>query len=292
MMPRPDLASLGVAYRRIPVLAIGRDVYLDSRQQFSRLEELNVPAPKLRGTTGEQQALEKLFSIYITDAGVFRWLAQLLISSDLPLAKDPVFQQDRLDYAGVRFDEGDVQADRAESYREFAELFRLLETTLLADGRQWIAKTAAPSLVDIEAVWPLFFAMGMEGLLPADKFSASIYPKTYAWIERFKATAETAEKELGDPKTIPGDEAVKAITGAEYHDAEAKVDETDFDVVTLGLKKGDVVSVGPTDFGSSTRDKGKLLSIDSAEVVIEGKSESGEAIRIHAPRHGFRIRKE
>ncbi len=285
MMPRPDLAALGVAYRRIPVLAIGRDVYLDSRQQFSRLEGLDVSAPKLRGGSGEQQALEKLFSIYITDAGVFRWLAQLLISSDLPLAKDPAFQKDRLDYAGERFDQGDVQADRAESYREFAALFGLIETTLLADGRKWIANTAAPSLVDIESVWPLLFAMGMEGLLPTDKFSAKVYPKTYGWIERFKAAAEAAEKELGEPKTISGDEAIKAITGAGYHDAVAKVDDKDFDVEAMGLKKGDNVSVGPTDFGSSTRDKGKLLSIDAAEVVIEVKTEGGEAVRVHAPRH-------
>ena len=30
VLPRPDLEALGITYRRIPILAVGKDVYCDS----------------------------------------------------------------------------------------------------------------------------------------------------------------------------------------------------------------------------------------------------------------------
>ncbi len=38
IMPRPDIARLGIRHRRIPVMSIGRDVYLDTRLQLQKLE--------------------------------------------------------------------------------------------------------------------------------------------------------------------------------------------------------------------------------------------------------------
>ena len=73
-MPRPDLARLGIAYRRIPVLAIGRDVYVDSRLILEKLEALYPPSeahPPLAAATGEHAAIERLFSLVSTDGGLF-----------------------------------------------------------------------------------------------------------------------------------------------------------------------------------------------------------------------------
>ncbi|KAH0136917.1 hypothetical protein KCU67_g15915, partial [Aureobasidium melanogenum] len=39
IMPRPALAALGISYRRIPLLAIGRHVYCDSRLILQVLQE-------------------------------------------------------------------------------------------------------------------------------------------------------------------------------------------------------------------------------------------------------------
>lgn len=38
MPPRPDLEKLGVTYRRIPVMAIGSDLYFDTALMISELE--------------------------------------------------------------------------------------------------------------------------------------------------------------------------------------------------------------------------------------------------------------
>ncbi|KAK6207349.1 hypothetical protein LQW54_007308 [Pestalotiopsis sp. IQ-011] len=41
MLPRPDLTALGIAHRRIPILAIGKDVYCDSAAAVDALEGLS-----------------------------------------------------------------------------------------------------------------------------------------------------------------------------------------------------------------------------------------------------------
>lgn len=41
---------------------------------------------------------------------------------------------------------------RPEALVEIRSSFELLETTLLADGREWILKTEGPSLADIEGM--------------------------------------------------------------------------------------------------------------------------------------------
>lgn len=291
-MPRPDIANLGLAYRRIPIMAIGRDIFLDTRIIFERLEELpNVASPPLGATTPDNKALQRFFYDYTTDYGIFRWLALALITSDLPIAQDQSFLEDRKDYCGTEtLVDGDPKAVHAECLREFAGMFAFYEN-LLSDGREYVFKTKTPSLGDIEAIWPTLFTAGMDGLLPKDQFSAEKYPKVYSWHDRFKAAVTAAEEKQGKQPTIEGDDALKAVTSAEYHDKALEVDSEDFDVKALGLSKGDLITVGPTDFGLTKRDKGKLVGINKDEVVIETSTSSGGSIRAHAPRHSFRILK-
>lgn len=42
---------------------------------------------------------------------------------------------------------------KPENLVEFKTAFEFLETTLLADGRQWLLKTEEPSLADIEGTF-------------------------------------------------------------------------------------------------------------------------------------------
>ncbi|PNY28370.1 Uncharacterized protein TCAP_01702 [Tolypocladium capitatum] len=288
MMPRPDLARLGIAYRRIPILSIGRDVYLDTRLQLRKLEELPWPAPKLASSKGDEQALERLLESLAVDSGVFSTAAALL-PTDLPLLQDPAFQKDRSDFTGVEFSAEGLQRARPELLREFAGMFELLETTLLADGRDWVLKTEGPGLADIEAVWPVHWMVGIPGALPVKQFSPAVYPKVYAWIKRFNDAVVAAKKNMAEPRTLSGEEAAELITKSAFHDAQGSVDAEDFVVEAQGLKNGDVVTVSPTDTGASKKDAGRLVSMDKNEVVFETKAEGG-SVRVHAPRHGFRVR--
>ena len=91
MMPRPDLAELGIAYRRIPILSIGRDVYLDSRLILRRLEE-KFPDGKLGASDPQDIFIEKLIERWMVEGPVF-WAATGMVPDEG--VKDPRMAEDR-----------------------------------------------------------------------------------------------------------------------------------------------------------------------------------------------------
>lgn len=145
MLPREDIYALGVKYRRIPILSIGRDIYCDSRLIFQKLEE-RFPSGALGASEPDQKAVEKLLEKWVVDGGVFERMEQL-IPKDLPLVRDPKFLADREDYLGNTW----ASLDKGpEALVHMRDAFDFLETGFLADGRQWILGTENPSLADIE----------------------------------------------------------------------------------------------------------------------------------------------
>lgn len=58
-----------------------------------------------------------------------------------------------------------------------------------------------------------------------------------------------------------------------------------------GLRKGDEVEVWPVDTGFTHRERGRLVGLNGGEIVVEGTTGRGRGVRIHAPRHGFRVRR-
>ncbi|KAL7956078.1 hypothetical protein V8C34DRAFT_306914 [Trichoderma compactum] len=258
MLPRPEVSRLGLAYRRIPILSIGRDIYLDTRLQLPKLEAMYPELPRLGASTADQTGIERLLSAFVIDGGVFQQSAKLL-PPELPFLKDPKYFKDRSDYMGTTMSVEALEKGRPEALREVAAAFELLETTLLADGREWILKTEKPSLADIES----------EG------FSADKHPRVYAWIKRFQEAVTAAKKRIEEPKTLNGEEAARVIESSSWHEEEGVVDEGDALAVAEGLKKGVVVMISPTDTGKAHKDAGRLVSLDKDEVVIEVKTERG-----------------
>ncbi|KUI60607.1 hypothetical protein VP1G_07767 [Cytospora mali] len=294
IMPRPDIAKLGIKYRRIPIVSIGRDVYLDTRLILQKLESLPTKAPQLGAAGGtEQRGIERLLEVLNIDGGVFTWAAALL-PRNLPIFKDPNFLRDRADFLAGGLSQKSPEA-RYEALNDIRNAFELLETTLLADGRDWILKTGSPGLADIEAIWLFHWLAGLPGALPPDQISKTQFPKVFAWIERFDQTVSEAKEKMGKVPNLSGEEAANAIVGSSHFEVQdGKVNESEPLVNALGLKKGDGVVIFPLDSGSSHKDHGVLLSLDSKEVVFETMADmqGSPAIRVHAPRHGFRIARE
>lgn len=212
-----------------------------------------------------------------------------LIPADLPLLRDPKFQKDRAEFTGERLSREDAAALRPEAVNEIRQVVDLLETTLLADGRDWVLKTDGPTLADIEAVWPLHWLSSMPGALPADQVSAALFPRVYGWIERFQNAVTAARAGQPKPRIVSGEEAEKIITKSPFNEQEGQVDAADGLVAFHGLAKGKRVALWPTDTGMNHKDVGRLVSLTAAEVVVEPDSEGGK-VRLHAPRHGFRVR--
>lgn len=125
----------------------------------------------------------------------------------------------------------------------------------------------------------------MKGALPSDQISAQQYPRTFAWITRFDKTISAISKRLGKPKTVKGDEAAKLIAASDFVEAEGNVEDD-----PTKLKKGQRIEVWPTDSGFKNKDCGPLVALTTSEVVIGKTTKNGEKIRLHAPRHGFRVK--
>lgn len=293
-MPRPDVASLGIQYRRIPICSIGRDVYLDTRLILAKLETLPTAQPKLGAAPGtEQAALERLLSSLTVTGGPFVWAVSLL-PPQMPVFKDEAWIKDR---TGFFPGAGKISAPspeaRAEAVANMRGFVGMLETTVFGDGRDWVLKTPGPGLADIEAVWPLHWLSRIPGAFTKDQLSEKQFPKVFAWIERFDKAVGAAAKKLGAAR-ISGQEATKTIVAAPYFDEAGRVLQTELTVQTLGLKPGDQVVVFPSDYGMTHKDSGSLVSIDEKEVVFETKAElaGSPTVRVHAPRLGFRIVRE
>ena len=301
-LPRPDVKALGISYRRIPLMSIGRDVYLDSRLILHKLEK-KFPDGALGATEPEQKGLEKLLEKWTIEAGVFNRAAQL-IPTDMPLLRDPKFARDREDFSGRSWDSKDMAKMRPEAVAHVREAFALMETTLLADGREWILKTDKPSLADIEgeicmaslqsrrplmqspAIWVFDWLHGLKGALPREIIGERQYPKTFAWVDRFRIVVAAAGASAPKPATLKGDDALQRITSAEFSEPEGQVDGND----PSGLQKGQQVEIWPIDSGFRHHDVGTLVAMDETEIVLSTQSSSGgQEIRIHCPRTNFRI---
>ena len=155
MMPRPDLERLGIKYRRMPILAVGRDIYLDTRLILRKLEEW-FPEGKLGSDKPEQRFVEKLLERYMIEGPVFREAAGLVPSG---LLKNSKFVEDRRGFLGRNWTPEEMEEGRPECLLYVRNLFDLLESTILADGRKWVLETEKPSLADIEGRLPLSFVI-------------------------------------------------------------------------------------------------------------------------------------
>lgn len=125
-MPRPDVASLGVNYRRIPLLTIGRDVYLDTRLIIQKLEALYPEKPRLGASASGDRALEHLLQTLNIDGGVFNRAFQLL-PADLPVLRDPAYYKDRGEFIGRSLTRESLGEGRPEAVVEMKSAFDFLE---------------------------------------------------------------------------------------------------------------------------------------------------------------------
>lgn len=283
-MPRPDLAVIDVNYRRMPIMSIGKDVYIDSRMIISKLESLYPDSP-LSAATGEQAGLRRLFEHY-SDSGLFNNAVKLMpYWSSNSMVQNKTFLDDRQKLmGGRRMTAENMQAGRPEGLQNMRQAFDLMENTFLADGRQWILGTPKPTVADIDAVWPfewLVVDRGMQGALPEEQFGKKNYPKTHAWIQRFMGEVRTAKGKAAKPTKLDGQAMRTRILTAASPTEVVPFDDSD----PIGFKAGDTVSIYPSDYGQAHKDRGTLIGLTASEAVLR----NSKGLHLHFPRWNFRI---
>jgi glutathione S-transferase len=285
-MPRPDLAAIDVNYRRIPIMAVGKDIHIDSKLIISKLESL-YPDSISKPPTAEQAGARKLFEHY-SDSGLFNNAVKLMpYWSSNGLIQNKTFLDDRQNLmGGRRMTAENMQAGRPEGLQNMRQAFETMETTFLADGRQWILGTDGPTVADIDAVWPfewLVVDRGMKGALPEEHFGKEKYPKTHAWVQRFMIEVKNAKSKIAKPTAL--DSKTMNIRVLE---ATSPAEALTFDINDpLGLQAGDAVEVCPSDYGQAHKDHGTLIGLTVSEVVIR----NSKGLHLHFPRWNFRITK-
>ena len=266
IMPKPDLLALTGAYRRIPVMQIGADIYCDSVLIVRELERRH-PAPSLfpAGQPGMDQALAQW-----TDRSFFQ-AAVAVIFGGLGDAVDPAFQRDREELSGQPFNPAAMRAAVPHMTGQLRAHAALISEQL-ADGRAFLSGEQ-PGLVDANAYYNLWFVRSFHA--PAASAFEDL-PLLMDWCERVRALGH------GDRSNASREEAVaiaKAATPEKI--ALASGDES---------LAGEQVTVAATDYGRDPI-RGRLTGSSAHHWTITREDERTGTVNVHVPRIGFALTK-
>ncbi|KAG6854755.1 hypothetical protein C0991_001182 [Blastosporella zonata] len=289
VLPRPEITDfLGIPYRRIPVLAIGNDVYCDTSLIASTLERRFPP------TDGYGTIFPQSKHGGFTNTGVTKIFAKLYESNVFPIAANLLpweafpkpFILDRSTLFGSPIDVKLMAAMQGKSLTTLTSQLALLEEQL-NDGREWLFDSELPSLADIVVHFILTWVTKV-GIRSAKMLvKTSNFPNTLSWLGRVSSHLEGLQSNQTPPQVIDGDRAAELITSA----AHEPYDVVGFDAQEasrLGFKLYDQVQIAPDDSGKNFPTIGKLVGLNREQVVIEVKGSKG-LLRCHFPQIAYTI---
>lgn len=280
VQPRPILQNLGITYRRIPVNAIGKDVYVDNRVFLQAVLDI------FSSTKGVQE-LVRTKADEAFEAFGYRMFWNLL-----EILPDTVYNEtmikDRADLYGM-LSKKDYREVRPAAIAACKQFLDIIENDFLADqdtNGPWI-NGSKPGIADLQTAWiPKFtletidYANGASAGKEGEGFGPEKYPRTYKWLSKFPAHTPENEK----PK-ISGEDASKKILTLPYAAKDIGVDESD----ATGFKKGDKVQIATTDDTTpgNMPQYGTLVGLDRHQQVVE----LDNGLRIHFSRIGYSLKK-
>ncbi|RMZ06164.1 hypothetical protein D0864_02302 [Hortaea werneckii] len=316
MMPRPLLKdTFGLTYRKIPVLAIGKEIYCDTSIIIEALEHF---FPESEGyqtlyptaTDGrDYRPMIRGFASYWTDRPLFRVTTGLIPSS----VWRTKFGEDRAELIGHKLDAEKLEKKVPENLSRLDMQLSILEPLFANEDTPWIFSASSPSLADISVFYQLSWgsdiaagrlinnltggdASDTETVGATSVFNAKRYPALFTWYTTFQRYIENLPStETKDPdfskileqiKQSPslGKKSLLLPTPRSSH---AELDEK------TGLKEGTVVTVAPDDTGRADPTIGTLVTMSPEEAVIKPQPLDKAAevdVRIHFPRLGFTVR--
>ncbi|KAK5731290.1 hypothetical protein LTR15_001229 [Elasticomyces elasticus] len=271
LIPRPDLLDLGITYRRIPVLSIGKDVFCDNASFLDAMQDL-------LEQEGKGKALKSGKSDRAYEAWGYRsfWVALATVPKELVtegLGKDrkemfPVFA--RPDFASLR----------QNGLSELRSMLDTAENEFLSESQGPFIDGAECGMADIHAIWMIKWALHTIGVAKEPGFDRKAFPKVHAWCDALPVHDDSVQ----EGQMISKDEATKQILGSEYACPKITVDSTD----PLGLKVGEQVSIEMTDAKPGHHpQKGELIGLNISRIVLQ----LDNGLRLHFPRVGYAVKR-
>lgn len=323
-MPRPLLKdNLNITYRKIPIMAIGKDLYIDTSLICEALEHHFPPSqgygalypPTANGRT--LQSLVRGIASYWTDRPLFRVTTGVIPASVWRTS----FGKDREALIGHKIDPDKLEKKVPQNLSGLDMHLSLLESLLAEKTEQkpWIFDTATPGLADVSFFYQLDWGEkisrgeGIHNLTNSGTpdgqgegvksvFNPERYPKVCLWFEKIQKHLDSLpllerKVQASDSKGI---NRVLELLSAIKSDKNVNLIPTpappnnDLDERN-GLVRGAHVEVTPDDTGRADPSRGYLEALSPEEIVISPQevSTSGTAIqgiRLHFPRLGFIVR--
>ncbi|KAJ4304876.1 hypothetical protein N0V90_000404 [Kalmusia sp. IMI 367209] len=310
MLPRPVLTeTFGLTYRKIPVLAIGSDIYCDTSLIIEALEHF-FPAQKGWGTIypsikdWDYRSLARGFASFWIDRPFFRITTGLIP----PSVWRSEFGKDRGQLIGHTLDPEKLAAKVPANLSALDTHLSLLEPMLVSGT--WLLPTGKPSLADVALYYQLRWGIdiatgkGVYNLTGGDVneggegsaekvFNRERCPGVWAWLERFEEYVSglpDLEKkiETGDTTWKKHMRGLKEREGLGLvpagADANLGLDKQ------RGLVPWAVVSVAPDDTGRDNPTVGRLVKIGVEEVIIKPLEKCEIDVEVHFPKVGFVVR--
>ena len=272
VLPRPELSLMTGAFRRIPVVQIGADLFCDSNLALRVLEQLH-PSPTIRppGDLLSQPLSQwfepRMFTLF--SALRFRHpddVKGVFASQDQRNA----FARDRAPFMAPMIDIS-KNAENAPTAAAHARIYvhwiedRLAETAAFLQGPN-------PTHADFSAWHPLNWIKAQSA---HREFFAS-FDRVWAWVDRIAAFGEGPHDQISPTDAVSV--AKNASPSFSLPAAPGPGDPT----------PGARVRVSPSDYGTDTVE-GDLLSIGLDHVSIRRETPETGAIALHFPRWGYRI---
>lgn len=266
IMPKPDLLPLTGAYRKIPVMQIGADVFCDSQCIIRELERRH-PEPSVYAG-GE--ATHLAFAFW-SDRVLFQ-AAVGVIFGQLGDSVPKEFIEDRSKLMGQGFDTEQMKAAVPMLRDALRAQLDWLERQL-GDGREFLLG-AAPGLADFTTYHPIWF---LKSFYPPAAAELARTPGVAAWAERVAAIGHGRSKPMQPSEALAIARDAKPATAA-------ALDPDD----PNGRKPGDRVAVLPDDYG---RDPvaGEIVASSAQEIAIRREDADLGEIVVHFPRAGFLV---
>jgi glutathione S-transferase len=324
MMPRPLLReSFGLTYRKIPVLAIGSDLYCDTSIILEALESV-FPSSEGFGTLypldasgRSNRTLIRGFASYWTDRPFFRVTTGLIPSS----VWRTHFGVDRAELIGHRLDPAKLEAKVPSNLSGLDMHLSMFEAHFAENGPGgWVFSTPKPSLADVslfyQLEWGNDIAKGRgianltrggtedtDGEGASSVFNEGRYPRLGDWYKRILvaiAGLPDVETRIEGSDMVAARQAIEQLNqypkrGAEYMVKTPAGQHVELDAKTgLVVGQGLRVSIAPDDTGRDDPTIGTLVGLSPEETVIEPSKLDGEDafvdVAVHFPRIGFVIK--
>ncbi len=281
IMPKDDLQALTGAYRRIPVLQIGADVYCDTALIVQVLEALH-PAPSMysAGSHGAidtiaQWADDTLF--WAAMGHNFKGAAALFanLPPEQAAAKGKAFADDRAAMFGNMVRQR--PNDATSAYKLY--LKRIADMLEEAGNSQGFLFGATPTVADFACYHPLWFTLNRVPQM-AGIFDAT--PAIRPWLEKMQTYSLAS-------KALQTDLSPQAALDIAFNSQPLALEDDMFND-EHGIALGTQVAITAEKFGLEAT-VGELAAATATRYTLRRSDPRTGTVHVHFPRLGFSFKR-